>query len=243
MRFVPTPFSPLLANIALDGIEKLLSPDQKIKVYEYFDSKKGKYRKCRKKSDKYGFIRYADDFLVTAQTQEDIEAIQPILEQWLKERGLELNRDKTHTVQIEQGFNYLGFNIRQFQGKCLPRPEKDQVKSLLSKIRNWLKKHPSDKPEAVINFLNPILRGWANYYKYGVSKKVFSSIDHYLWKALWQWSKRRHPNKGKKWIFKKYFKSVNGYNYTFATTTQDRRGQEKIISIVRIPTIPIERWE
>ena len=95
----------------------------------------------------------------------------------------------------------------------------------------------------MINHINPIIRGWANYYKYGVSKEVFSYIDHQLWKALWQWSKRRHPNKGKKWTLKKYFKSVNGYSYTFSTKFKDRRGQEKIISILRIPTIPIERWE
>ena len=235
--------SPLLANIALDGMEEILSQHQKVKEYKYFDKKKGKYRTCRKKSNKYGFIRYADDFLVTAQSKEDIEAIKPILEQWLKERGLELNQEKTNIVHIEQGFDYLGFNIRQFHGKCLPRPEKDQVKSLLSRIRDWLKKHPSHKPEAVINHINPIIRGWANYYKYVVSKEVFSYIDHHLWKALWQWSKRRHPNKGKKWILRKYFKSNNGYSYTFATKTKDRRGLDKIVSILRIPTIPIERWE
>ena len=80
--------SPLLANIALNGMEQLLSQFKKVKVYEYFDKKKGKYRKCRKKSDKYGFIRYADDFLVTAQNREDIEAIKPILEHWLSKRGL-----------------------------------------------------------------------------------------------------------------------------------------------------------
>ena len=234
--------SPLLANIALDGMEKLLSQYQKTKVYEYFEKKKGQIRKCRKKSNKYGFIRYADDFLVTAESPEDIEAIKPILEQWLSERGLELNQEKTQLVHIEQGFNYLGFNIRQFQGKCLTKPEKEKVKGLLSRIRNWLKQHPYHKPEAVINYLNPIIRGWANYYKYGVSKEVFSYIDHHLWKALWQWSKRRHPNKGNSWILRKYFKSFNGYKYTFATKTQDRRGQDKIISIFRLPTIPIARW-
>ena len=74
--------SPLLANIALDGMEEVLSPYQKVKEYKYFDKKKGKHRTCRKKSNRYGFIRYADDFVVTAQTNEDLEAIKPILEQW-----------------------------------------------------------------------------------------------------------------------------------------------------------------
>ncbi len=235
--------SPLLANIALDGMEQLLSQFQKVKVYEYFEKKKGKYRKCRKKSDKYGFIRYADDFLVTAQTREDIEAIKPIIEKWLAKRGLELNQEKTKIINIEDGFNYLGFNVRQFQGKCLPKPSKAKIKAFLAKIRKWLKEHPSHKQEAVIGHLNPIIRGWANYYKYGVSKEVFSYIDHYLWKALWQWAKKRHPQKGKKWILRKYFRQVGGYNFSFAIKTKDRRGDDKIISMVRMSTIPIERWE
>lgn len=95
----------------------------------------------------------------------------------------------------------------------------------------------------MINHINPIIRGWANYYKYGVSKEVFSYIDHQLWKALWQWSKRRHPNKGKKWIHRKYFKTIKKYKHTFATKTKNRRGQDKTISILILSTIPIERWE
>ena len=182
------------------------------------------------------------DLLHTERQQTSRRSSTTILEQWLSERGLELNQDKTQIVHIKDGFNYLGFNIRQFQGKCLTRPEKEKVKLLLAKIRNWLKIHPAHKPEAVINHLNPIIRGWANYYKYGVSKEVFSYIDHYLWKALWQWSRKRHPNKGKKWVLRKYFKSIDGYSYSFATRIKDRRGKEKIISMIRIPTIPIERW-
>ena len=135
--------SPLLANIALDGMEKLLSQYEKIKVYKYLEKKTGRIRKYRKKSNKYGFCRYADDFLVTAQSREDIEAIKPILEQWLAERGLELNQEKTNIVHIEQGINYLGFNIRQFHGRCLIKPEKEKVKGLLLKIRQWLKNIPA----------------------------------------------------------------------------------------------------
>ncbi len=137
--------SPLLANIALNGMEQLLSQYKKVKVYEYFEKKKGKYRKCRKKSDKYGFIRYADDFLVTAQTREDIEAIRPVLEEWLAKRGLKLNQEKTEIINIKDGFDYLGFNVRQFNGKCLPKPSKAKIKAFLSKIRKWLKEHPSHK--------------------------------------------------------------------------------------------------
>ena len=123
-------------------------------------TKKVNIENAVKKSDKYGFIRYADDFLVTAQNREDIEAIKPILEQWLSKRGLELNQEKTKIININDGFNYLGFNVRQFQGKCLPKPSKGQVKAFLAKVRKWLKEHPSHKQEAVISHLNPIIRGW-----------------------------------------------------------------------------------
>lgn len=95
--------SPLLANIGLHGLENFLSQ---------FKKKNGKY-----KSNKYGFIRYADDFIITATSREDIEAILPKIEQWLAQRGLQLNRDKTRIVHMNEGFNFLGFNLRHYKGK------------------------------------------------------------------------------------------------------------------------------
>lgn len=167
--------SPLLANIALDGIERLLASYKKVKVYQYTPKGRKKPRTVEKPSDRYGFIPYADDFVVTAETKQDIEEIIPTLENWLLKRGLELNQDKTNVVHIEQGFNFLGFNIRQFKGKCLQVPQKQKTRELLKQVKMWLKTHPTVKPEAVISHLNPILRGWANYNRHGVSKRVFSS--------------------------------------------------------------------
>lgn len=233
--------SPLLANIALNGIEELLSQFKKVKEYQYFNKKKGKQCICHVKSDKYGFIRYADDFLITATQKEDIEAIKPIIQDWLKHRGLELNSDKTKIVHIEQGFNYLGFNVRQYKGKCLITPEKQKVKDLLQRVRGWLKSHSSHKPEAVINYLNPILRGWANYYRHAVSARVFSSLDHYIWKAVFNWCRRRHPGKGKRWVVDKYFKTLRGQKWYFASTLKNRRGRNTIYSLMKLATIPIER--
>lgn len=231
--------SPLLANVALDGMESLLNQYKKVKVYHQAN-KRGTIVSRRIKLDKYGFVRYADDFIITAETKEDIEAIVPILTNWLAQRGLELNSEKTKITHIEKGFNFLGFNIRQYGGSCLIKPEKEKALGLLKHIREWLKTNPSVKPEAVISYLNPLLRGWGNYYRHGVSKEVFSYIDYKVWNYLRKWALRRHPKKGKQWVEKKYFKTLQGVK-EFACINKDRHGKDKTIVGIRIARLPIER--
>ncbi len=199
--------SPLLANIALDGIDHLLAGFHKIRIYQSSPKAK-RQRTTKQKLGKYGYIRYADDFIITAETLIDIEEIIPILKEWLAVRGLELNQDKTKIVHIEQGFNFLGFHIRQFSGSCYTFPEKGKVLALLQRLRNWLKNHKHTSQETVIEYLNPILRGFGNYYKHSASKRVFSYIDDQIWRMLWRWCKRRHPGKGKKWIARKYYRTI-----------------------------------
>jgi len=223
--------SPLLSNIALDGLEQLLTGYRKTK----------RYKSCTHNPPQYGYIRYADDFLITAETKEDIEAIVTTLEEFLRERGLELNPDKTKIVPVEQGFSFLGFHIRQFQGSCYVMPQKEKVKDLLKGIREWLNANKQATPEMVIYHLNPILRGWSNYYKHSVSKRVFSYVDHQIWKALWKWSLRRHPNKGKRWVANRYFKTINGRKWNFAATVKDRRGKWTTITLLYLPTVAIQR--
>ncbi len=232
--------SPLLANIALDGMEKLLSSITKVTTHQPSPQAK-RQKPYKKKSGVYGFIRYADDFLVTAKTQEDITAIIPTLKEWLGQRGLELNEEKTNIVHVEQGCNFLGFTIQQFKGKCLCLPQKEKVKVFLQSIRDWLKNNPQVKTEAVINHLNPIIRGWGNYYKHGVSKRVFNYVDSQIWKAIWRWCKRRHPNKGSKWVARKYFQTFKGRQWTFSAVVKDRRGVTKTLTLVRLAELPIER--
>lgn len=244
--FTPTPsgtaqgavVSPLLANIALDGMESLL--DQYPKVKEYTIHSKGRTWTKRVKSRKYGFARYADDFLVTAETREDLEAIQPILADWLKLRGLRFNEEKTQIVPIEHGVNFLGFHLRHFGGRCFTFPQKEKVLGFLKGVREWLKTHPTVKAEAVISQLNPMLRGWAHYYKHSASKRVFSYVDDQVWKALWTWALRRHPNKGKRWVAKKYFLS-DSTGWTFKATVPGRNGQPKVITLHKLRRVPIER--
>ncbi len=200
--------SPVIANVALDGIQELLG-------------------------SKFGFVRYTDDFVVTGRSKESIEAIKPVIEKWLAERGLTLNVEKTRIASIQNGFDFLGFNIRRYQGKCLIKPQKEKVILFLQEISKWLKSHPTVKAEVVIDHLNPILRGWAQYYRYAVSSKTFSYVQSCLWGMLWRWCKRRHANKNSAWTKRKYFRAHDGREWSFFATVAD--GSAKyLISIKRI---------
>lgn len=232
--------SPLLANIALDGLDELLATYRKVKTYIYTRSD-DRQKISRKTSNRYGFIRYADDFLVTAETKEDIEAIVPTIETWLAERGLELNKEKTSITHVGEGINFLGFHIRQFKGSCYTLPQKEKVLSLLKKIRDWLQNNIGAKPEGVIHTLNPLLRGWGNYYKHGASKRMFKYVDHQVWKMLWGWARKRHPRKGKHWIAEKYFMPAHRARWTFNSTMETRQGRKKPIALVQLMDISIQR--
>ncbi|MEW6735243.1 MAG: group II intron maturase-specific domain-containing protein [Acidobacteriota bacterium] len=222
-------------------MDELLSKYHKVKEYIY-TKPNGKQKIDRKESLRYGYIRYADDILVTAQTKEDIEAIVPILKDWLAERGLELNEEKTKITNIGEGVKFLGFHIRQFKGSCYTLPQKEKILAFLAEIRTWLRNNISAKPEAIIHTLNQLLRGWGNYYKYGASKQMFKYVDHQVWKMLWGWARKRHPNKGKYWVVDKYFKPINGIRWIFNTTIKNRQGQTRTIRLVRLMDIAIERY-
>lgn len=229
--------SPLLANIALHGLSELLA--SYVKVKEYQSTPKAKRQRITKqKLPKYGFCRYADDFIVTAETQEDLETVLPIIQQWLNERGLQLNEDKTQIVKASEGFNFLGFHIRQFNGHCLTKPEKEKTLNFVRKIRNWLKEHKDIPAEEVISYLNPVLKGWGNYYRFAASKAVFSYVDNQIWRMLWKWSCRRHPNKGKRWIANKYFDMKS---WKLKAIHTNRRGKSQPITLSRLYDIPITR--
>ena len=228
--------SPLLANIALHGLEEFLAQFITKTKYRYANGKMTTYTR-----ERYGFIRFADDFIVTARNLEDIDYIKPFIEGWLKNRGLELNQDKTRIVNVESGFNFLGFNIRQYKGKCLTKPQKEKVLAKIKEIREWLKNNPHVSPFAVIAKLNPLIRGWGNYYRFGVSKEVFSYFDYQVWKALYRWALRRHLKRRKKWVRRKYFHRQTKGGWKFFAHVQDRKGKLKKIYIAKLSEIPIQR--
>jgi len=177
----------------------------------------------------------------TARSREEIEAIVPKLAEWLRKRGLELNPDKTQIVPVQAGFDFLGVTIRQFKGHCLHIPQKKKVLAFAQRIRDWLKQYPAISPDVAIQYLNPILRGWGNYYRPWVSKQVFGYVDHQVWKALWRWCLRRHPNKGKQWVKQKYFPAFGTRQWNFSVRTTTRTGHSKRLTLLKLMDIPIQR--
>lgn len=182
--------SPTLANMALDGLEKV--------IHSHFRSNTKKIMKY-----KVNFIRYADDFVVTANDQETLNRLViPVIETFLRERGLQLSPEKTKVTSIYNGFDFLGFNLRKYNSKLLIKPSKDSIKKVCCKLREILKTHKQATPSTIIRLLNPIIRGWANYYRHVVSGKAFKFVSAQIFKVIWRWCNRRHPNKGAKWIKK-----------------------------------------
>ena len=214
--------SPLLANIALHGMEE--------RVKQYAETLKGEKQKNR---DSLSLIRYADDFVILHKDLTVVQRCREIISEWLNDMGLELKLSKTrlaHTLeqceQEEPGFDFLGFNIRQHkvgkyhskQGfKTIITPSKKKQKKHYDNISAVIEAHKAAPQSAVISRLNPIIRGWSNYYSTVVSKETFSKMDHLLYQKLEAWANRRHPNKGKTEVANKYWHSDGTRNWVFAT--------------------------
>ena len=192
------------------------------------------------KADKIHFISYADDFVITGASKEVlVNKVKPLVSEFLKERNLTLSEEKTQVTHIEDGFDFLGFNIRKYKGKLLTKPSKSSVLLFIQNMRQLIRKHPTIKVEELIRMMNPKLRGWANYYSFSAAKRIFSYVNSQIFQALWRWANRRHPNKSKKWIAKKYFLSRNGY-WIFHGR-QFIAGMECAFNLVEISRTPICR--
>ncbi len=205
--------SPLLANIALDGLERLFNGENTKGNYLTPQARKGLNKGL-------SLVRYADDFVVVAPSREIIETyVLPQLQDFLATRGLTLNLTKTRIVHREEGFNFLGFTIRWFNSsqKLLIFPQKANVHRLLRQTKAILSTHKQVKLETVIKRLNPLLRGWCNYYRYCNAKSTFSYVSYRLWRMIWHWAKRRHPKKPKRWIKQRYFYKQGTKRWIFGT--------------------------
>ena len=194
--------SPLLANIALDGMEETLN----IKYSKRRD-KKGNISYVTR--GKYRMVRYADDFVIFAQNKEDIEALYDILDPYLEERGLELAPEKTRITHILEGFDFLGFNFRRYKTQNgfihLSKPSKDSIKQFKSKVDEICKQLHGHNVDELVGKLNSLIRGTANYWKPTAAKRIFAKMDNYIWQKSYKFLKRLHPNKGGKWLKKTYF--------------------------------------
>ena len=210
--------SPLLANIALHGMEDALEISYK---------KKYKDGKAHFPIGKYRMVRYADDFLIFAQTKEDINKVPEILKDYLEERGLTLADDKTTITHINKGFNFLGFNCkRNSDNKIHIKPSKESIKKFKEKIKDICILKYGDNVEKLIDRLNPVIIGTANYWRHVESKKIFSSLDHYIWMKVFKFLKRLHPNKPSKWIKEKYFPPYyDGQHYGNWVLTHPKSGK------------------
>lgn len=223
--------SPTLANITLDGMEALVA--------------KHSTRKDNGKtySNKVNLVRYADDFIVTGDTKEVLEEIKSELIIFLKDRGLELSKEKTLITHIKDGFDFLGFNIRKYgNGMLLIKPSKKNQKKFAETMHEVIYKMRSAKQTDVIGKLNPKISGWANYYRYVSSKEVFSKLDHIIFLQLRRWSIRRHQDKSLKWIEKKYWQHDGKRGWIFGTKGKDKKGKEKIYRLIQLTHTPILRY-
>lgn len=192
--------SPLLANIALHGMEEELD------VRYYLDS--GHYILAR---DSVGVVRYADDFVIVCKTREQAKSMYEKLKSYLDKRGLTLANDKTKVTHISEGFDFLGFNLRQYKSnkgmQLLIKPSKESVKKGRETIKNVFIQLRGKPVGDLIRKLNPIIRGIGNYWSSQVAKKTFGKMDNYIWIKVRKHLKILHPNKPFKWIYRKYFKA------------------------------------
>jgi RNA-directed DNA polymerase len=194
--------SPLLLNVALHGLEEAAG-------VSYATSGSGA---SETKPGSPTLIRYADDMVVLCHTRERAEQIKARLAEWLTPRGLSFNEDKTRIVCLaEDGFDFLGFNVRRYRSKLLIKPSKAAIRRVRERLAVEMRRLRGSNADAVIATLNPIIRGWAAYYRGVVSSKVFHTLDYQMWKLTYKWATWRHNNKPKPWIVDRYFGKHNKF--------------------------------
>ena len=194
-------FSPCLLNVALHGLEEAAGV---------------RYRTCGTRAGEVMpgspvAVRYADDVVVLCHSQEQAVRVKAQLAEWLAPRGLAFNEDKTKIVHLSEGFGTLGFNVRRYNRKLLIKPSKAAVRRLRERLAAEMRTLRGGNAMAVIAKLNPIIRGWAAYYRGVVSSRVFRWLDSYMWKLLYKWARWRHGNKPKFWIVGRYFGKFNKF--------------------------------
>jgi len=213
--------SPLLSNLALDGMERAV-------------------KAVAKRGDKVNFVRYADDFVVTGATQELLEQkVKPALTAFLKKRGLELSEQKTVLTHIQTGFIFLGHTVRKYGDKLLLTPAKSKIQTLRHKLSQLIHSALGLTQEALLRQLNPLLRGWANYYRNGAAKRTFAKLDHDVFCKLWRWATRRHPNKSRAWKKRRYFSAGN--DGVFSVRVHRAEGERRVLKLYRMASTRIER--
>jgi RNA-directed DNA polymerase len=222
--------SPVIANMTLDGLEKRLR------------NRFGGRHSDKSKKFKVNLIRYADDFVITGASPDVLAEARSIAEDFLRERGLALSPEKTRVAHVRQGFDFLGWTFRKFDRIFLIKPSKKNVQAFLRKIRNIIKQGQTAKQDVLIERLNPVIHGWANYHHNQVSKRTFSKVDHLIWTKLWHWARRRHPKKGRRWVKNRYFPHIDNHAWTFAAKRERENGERQWLRLARADRTPIRRY-
>ncbi|MGD1032668.1 MAG: group II intron maturase-specific domain-containing protein, partial [Opitutaceae bacterium] len=173
---------------------------------------------------KVHLVRYADDFIVTGTSKELLEnEVRPVIEGFLRERGLTLSAEKTTVTHINDGFDFLGQNIRKFGGKLLIRPSKKNTQAFLDKVRTIVRENRSIAQDRLIWQLNPVIRGWVSYHRHITATRAFDRVDYAIWKVLWFWAKRRHRHKPRQWVASRYWHMIGERTWTFAARLEGDR--------------------
>lgn len=212
--------SPALANLALDGLQERLA-----KAFPRLPRSQGR------SSSHVHLIRYADDFVITGRSREQLEQeVRPLVQAFLAERGLVLSPEKTLVTQVEDGFDFLGQNVRRYGRKVLLKPSHSALKTFYAGLRQVVWKSLHLDPATLISILNPKIRGWTNYHRHSSSKATFQRLDHLIFRLLWQWARRRHPKKNRHWLASRYFTTVGGDHWVFfGWERPSRRGTRKAL--------------
>ena len=208
--------SPTLANLTLDGLERLLKQTFRQRKID------GKMH-----SPKVNFVRYADDFIITGCSKELLEdEVKPMVERFMSDRGLQLSPEKTCITHIEQGFDFLGQNLRKYGGKLLITPSKKNMHAFLENVRGEIRMNRATKQEYLIRRLNPVIRGWAYYHRHIQASSAYRKVGMVLWHSLWRWAKQRHPGRSGRWIANRYWHQIGNRAWCFASGVQRSRLDE-----------------
>lgn len=223
--------SPLLMNMTLDGLENAVRKS----MTWYIPGTKARNGVI--------VIRYADDFIVTCKSRKVlVEKVLPAIQTFLKERGLELSEEKTRVVNVIDGFEFLGQQIRRYDDrKTIIRPTMSSLKKIQEKVSQILKEHDEGSVDSMIRRLNQTIRGYCNYHRSSCASSTFHRLDEYTYKAVKRWLHGRHPNKGRRWIMKKYYRTVNNCRWTFHTTIKQNDGKIRYMDLQKAGRIRIIR--
>jgi RNA-directed DNA polymerase len=217
--------SPTLANMALDGLESEIRAA------------------AAGRGQKVNYVRYADDFVVTAVNKEILtEKVIPVIKGFLNLRGLILSEEKTHITRIDDGFDFLSQNVRKYGGKMKIKPAKDAVKRCCAKLVNTIKMHYGKSAVEMMVKLNRQMLGWAMYHRYIQSAEAFYKIDYVVFKALVRWMHRRHPNKSVGWLRGKYIRPTTKRDWNFSSSYTNATGKKVVLFLLRMVDIARVRY-